>query len=55
MKVNRKPVLMLIVIMVFVAGLLDVKCRGLFFRMLPYAAQTYLASILNHEGYPGSH
>ncbi|MGY3187573.1 hypothetical protein [Lysinibacillus sp. TE18511] len=40
---NKKPLLLVIIIMVFIAGILDIKYEGLFFRILPESIQTYLA------------
>ncbi|MFJ8460005.1 hypothetical protein [Lysinibacillus xylanilyticus] len=40
---NKKPLVFVIIIMVFIAGILDIKYEGLFFQILPESIQTYLA------------
>lgn len=45
-KKNRKPILLFVIILLFVAGLLDIKYEGLFFQLLPHSIQSYLAKIL---------
>ncbi|WP_223553724.1 MULTISPECIES: hypothetical protein [Lysinibacillus] len=40
---NKKPLVFVIIIMVFIAGILDIKYEGLFFQILPEYIQTYLA------------
>ncbi len=42
-KKNKKPLLVLIVVIFFIAGLLDIKYEGLFFQLLPESIQSYLA------------
>ncbi|WP_409367398.1 hypothetical protein [Lysinibacillus sp. 38-6] len=42
---NKKPFLAFIVIIIFIAGLLDIKYEGLFFQMLPTSIQSYLANM----------
>ncbi|WP_170061519.1 hypothetical protein [Rummeliibacillus pycnus] len=44
-KKNKKPLLLFIVIIIFIAGLLDIKYQGLFFQSLPKSIQSYLANI----------
>ncbi|MFJ5766970.1 hypothetical protein ACIP9C_16590 [Lysinibacillus sp. NPDC093210] len=43
---NKKPFLAFIVIIIIIAGLLDIKYEGLFFQMLPKSLQSYLANML---------
>ncbi|MGE8207317.1 hypothetical protein ACQKP0_22770 [Heyndrickxia sp. NPDC080065] len=43
---NKKTILFLIIIIFFIAGLLDIKYEGLFFQLLPTSIQAYLADIL---------
>ncbi|MGE7913277.1 hypothetical protein [Lysinibacillus xylanilyticus] len=40
---NKKPLIVVIIIMVVIAGILDIKYEGLFFQILPESIQTYLA------------
>lgn len=42
---NKKLISLLIVIIILVAGLLDIKYEGLFFQLLPNSVQSYLANI----------
>ncbi|MEK5330657.1 MULTISPECIES: hypothetical protein [unclassified Lysinibacillus] len=42
---NKKPFLAFIVIIIIIAGLLDIKYEGLFFQMLPKSLQSYLANM----------
>jgi len=42
---NKKPFLAFIVIIIIIAGLLDIKYEGLFFQMLPKSLQSQLANI----------
>ncbi|MGE7842789.1 hypothetical protein ACQKNX_18605 [Lysinibacillus sp. NPDC093712] len=42
---NKKPFLAFIVIIIIIAGLLDIKYEGLFFHMLPKSLQSYLANM----------
>ncbi|WP_245671123.1 hypothetical protein [Pseudobacillus wudalianchiensis] len=44
-KKHRKPILFFVIILLFVAGLLDIKYEGLFFQLLPHSIQSYLAKI----------
>lgn len=44
-KRNKKPIVLIIVIFLFIAGLLDIKYEGLFFQLLPNSVQSYLANI----------
>ncbi|WP_180968096.1 hypothetical protein [Cytobacillus massiliigabonensis] len=45
-KKNKKTVLFSIIILLFIAGLLDIKYEGLFFQLLPASIQSYLTDIL---------
>lgn len=49
MGVNRNSVALFMVVIVFIAALLDIKYRGLFFRMLPCSVQKNLGAVFNHE------
>jgi len=42
---NKKSIFLLIMIVLFIAGLLDIKYEGLFFQLLPGSIQSYLAPI----------
>ncbi|MFJ7733070.1 hypothetical protein ACIQXF_14365 [Lysinibacillus sp. NPDC097231] len=42
---NKKPFIFLMIVIIFIAGLLDIKYEGLFFQILPESIQTYLANI----------
>ncbi|MCY9546316.1 hypothetical protein [Lysinibacillus xylanilyticus] len=42
---NMKPLLIFIIIIFFIAGILDIKYEGLFFQLLPESVQNYLADI----------
>ncbi|TKI53829.1 hypothetical protein FC756_21905 [Lysinibacillus mangiferihumi] len=42
---NKKPFLAFIVILIIIAGLLDIKYEGLFFQMLPKTVQDFLANL----------
>ncbi|MFC9540617.1 hypothetical protein ACFTQ7_12115 [Lysinibacillus sp. NPDC056959] len=42
---NKKLLLIFIIIIMFIAGILDIKYEGLFFQLLPESVQTYLANI----------
>jgi len=42
---NKKPLLLFIIIIIFIAGILDIKYEGLFFQLLPGSIQNYLADI----------
>ncbi len=44
-KKNKKPILILMIILLFIAGLLDIKYEGLFFQLLPDFIQSYLADV----------
>lgn len=44
-KKNKKPILILMIILLFIAGLLDIKYEGLFFQLLPDFIQSYLAGV----------
>lgn len=41
-KKNWTPILSVIIIITFIAGLADIKYKGLFFRLLPEPIQAYL-------------
>jgi len=42
---NKKLLLIFIIIIMFIAGILDIKYEGLFFQLLPESIQNYLANI----------
>ncbi|MGE8035844.1 MULTISPECIES: hypothetical protein [unclassified Lysinibacillus] len=42
---NKKLLLIFIIIIMFIAGILDIKYEGLFFQLLPESVQNYLATI----------
>ncbi|MEQ6355607.1 hypothetical protein ABNX05_13340 [Lysinibacillus sp. M3] len=42
---NKKLLLIFIIIIMFIAGILDIKYEGLFFQLLPESVQNYLANI----------
>ncbi|KOP79803.1 hypothetical protein AMS59_06255 [Lysinibacillus sp. FJAT-14745] len=42
---NKKPLLLCIIIIIFIAGILDIKYEGLFFQLLPESIQNRLADI----------
>ncbi|MFJ3389044.1 MULTISPECIES: hypothetical protein [Lysinibacillus] len=42
---NKKPLLLFTIIIIFIAGILDIKYEGLFFQLLPGSIQNYLADI----------
>ncbi|WP_170140813.1 hypothetical protein [Oceanobacillus arenosus] len=44
LKANKRPALVLI-ILIFIAGLLDIKYKGLFYKSLPNSIQSYLTDI----------
>ncbi|WP_369435937.1 hypothetical protein [Lysinibacillus fusiformis] len=44
---NKKPLILFLIIIICVAGLLDIKYEGLFFQILPKSIQTYLADIVH--------
>ncbi|MCM3789526.1 hypothetical protein M3221_14055 [Domibacillus indicus] len=44
-KKNKKPILFLMIVLWFIAGLLDIKYEGLFFQLLPDFIQSYLAGV----------
>ncbi|MGG0656059.1 hypothetical protein [Rummeliibacillus pycnus] len=44
-KKNKNSLIVLIIIILFIAGLLDIKYEGLFFQLLPKSIQSYLANI----------
>ncbi|MGE6259089.1 hypothetical protein ACQKCU_14475 [Heyndrickxia sporothermodurans] len=43
---NKKTILFLIIIIFFIAGLLDIKYEGLFFQLLPTSIKSCIADIL---------
>jgi len=43
---NKKPIFLLIIIFLMIAGLLDIKYEGLFFQLLPDSIQSYLADFI---------
>ncbi|GAB3053546.1 hypothetical protein [Virgibacillus ainsalahensis] len=42
---SKKPILLLIGMIVFIAGLADIKYKGLVYRLLPESIQVYLDDI----------
>ncbi|WP_174612879.1 hypothetical protein [Virgibacillus ihumii] len=46
---DKKLLISIILGLVVIAGLLDVKYQGLFYRMLPYRIQKKLAEVFQHE------
>ncbi|MEK4027501.1 MULTISPECIES: hypothetical protein [Bacillaceae] len=44
-KKNKKSILVLIVLVLLIAGFLDIKYEGLFFRLLPNSIQSYLTDL----------
>ncbi|MDY0409766.1 hypothetical protein ACFFIS_13460 [Virgibacillus soli] len=40
-KKSKKPILLLIAFILLIAGLADIKYKGLFFRLLPKSIQAY--------------
>ncbi|WP_170138864.1 hypothetical protein [Oceanobacillus chungangensis] len=44
-KKNKKTMILLIGVIIFIAGLLDIKYKGLFYKLLPDSIQVYLADI----------
>ncbi|WP_205317633.1 hypothetical protein [Oceanobacillus zhaokaii] len=46
LKTNKKPFLALMIITIFIAGLLDIKYKGLLFQLLPDTVKSYLADII---------
>lgn len=44
-KKNKKPILILMIVLLFIAGLLDIKYEGLFFQLLPDFIQSYSADV----------
>lgn len=44
-KKNKKPILVIGIILVMIAGILDIKYQGLFYQVLPNSLQTYLSGI----------
>ncbi|MFD1851055.1 hypothetical protein [Oceanobacillus bengalensis] len=42
----KRPTLLFIAMILFIAGLADIKYRGLFFRLLPRSAQSFLTSVI---------
>ncbi|MBP2078499.1 hypothetical protein [Oceanobacillus polygoni] len=45
-KKKKSPLIILAVSVLFIAGLADIKYRGLFFRLLPESVQSFLAGII---------
>ncbi|AVK86808.1 hypothetical protein C3943_26725 [Lysinibacillus sp. B2A1] len=46
-KNNKKPILLFSMIIIVIAGLLDLKYEGLFFRILPESIQQNLSTFFN--------
>ncbi|MFT9818346.1 hypothetical protein [Lysinibacillus sp. NPDC056185] len=42
---NKKPLLLFIIIIIVIAGILDIKYEGLFFQLLPESIQNRLDDI----------
>ncbi len=42
---NKKIFLLLIFVVIVVAGILDIKYKGLFFQLLPTSIQTFLSNL----------
>jgi len=45
LKKHKNFILIIIVVLIVIAGLLDIKYEGLFFQLLPNSIQSYLADI----------
>jgi predicted membrane protein len=43
---KKKPIILVIVLVIIIAGLLDLRYEGLFFQLLPEPVQSYIADIL---------
>jgi len=48
-KNNKKPILLGSIIIIVIAGLLDLKYEGLFFRILPESIQQHLSNFLTSK------
>lgn len=46
MKRNKKLLVIAVILIVIVAGLLDLKYEGLFYQMLPESVQLFITNIL---------
>ncbi|MCL1697691.1 hypothetical protein [Lysinibacillus sp. BPa_S21] len=42
---NKKPLLFIIIVIILIAGILDIKYEGLFFQLLPESIQNRLADM----------
>lgn len=42
---NKKSILLVGIIIIIIAGVLDIKYQGLFYQLLPNSLQTYLSDI----------
>jgi len=42
---NKKAFLLLIMVVVVIAGILDIKYEGLFYQLLPTSVQTFLTNL----------
>ncbi|MCL1702293.1 hypothetical protein [Lysinibacillus sp. Bpr_S20] len=42
---NKKPLLFIIIMIILIAGILDIKYEGLFFQLLPESIQNRLADM----------
>jgi len=42
---NKKAFLLLIMVVVVIAGILDIKYEGLFYQLLPTSVQTFLTDL----------
>jgi len=45
-KKNRKPVLLIVILVLLIAGFLDIKYEGLFYQLLPRSVQAFLGDII---------
>ncbi|MDZ5472841.1 hypothetical protein SM124_14000 [Bacillus sp. 31A1R] len=43
---NRKMIMVGMIIIIFIAGFLDIKYEGLFYQLLPVSLQTFLTDVL---------
>ncbi|WP_342545509.1 hypothetical protein [Lysinibacillus sp. FSL K6-4013] len=42
---NKKIFLLLVFVVIVIAGILDIKYKGLFFQLLPTSIQTFLSNL----------
>lgn len=43
---HKKTIFFVLIILLIIAGVLDIKYEGLFFQLLPQSVQSYLSEIL---------